>query len=58
MAQQLLVAKHLYKEALQLRQLCCGPLTAGRAGPEQQLELAASMLKVADVCKVSTDWLN
>jgi hypothetical protein len=51
-AQQLPAAKALYREALQWRQLCCGPLTAGQAGPEQQLELAASLIKVADISMV------
>lgn len=52
LAQQLPAAKALYRQALELRQLCCGPLTCGQAGPQQQLELAASLVKVADVCKV------
>jgi hypothetical protein len=52
LAQQLPAAKVLYRQALELRQLCCGPLTSGQAGPQQQLELAASLVKVADVCKV------
>lgn len=52
LAQQLPAAKQLYRQALQLRQLCCGPLTSGQAGPQEQLELAASLIKVADVCKV------
>jgi tetratricopeptide (TPR) repeat protein len=51
--QQLEAAKQLYRRALQLRQLACGPLTGGRAGPGQQLELASSLIKVADVCRVS-----
>lgn len=54
--QQLQDAKQLYKQALQLRQLYCGPLTKGEAGPEPQLELASSLIKVADVCKVSVAW--
>jgi hypothetical protein len=52
LSQQLPAAKALYKQALQLRQLCCGPLTHGQAGPQEQLELAASLVKLADVCKV------
>lgn len=52
LAQQLPAAKALYRQALELRELCCGPLTCGQAGPQQQLELAASLVKVADVCKV------
>lgn len=52
LSQQLPAAKALYKQALQLRQLCCGPLTRGQAGPQEQLELAASLVKLADVCKV------
>jgi tetratricopeptide (TPR) repeat protein len=51
--EQLQQAKQLYRRALQLRQLACGPLTGGRAGPGQQLELASSLIKVADVCRVS-----
>jgi tetratricopeptide (TPR) repeat protein len=51
--EQLEQAKQLYKRALQLRQLACGPLTGGRAGPGQQLELVSSLIKVADVCRVS-----
>jgi tetratricopeptide (TPR) repeat protein len=51
--EQLEQAKQLYRRALQLRQLACGPLTGGRAGPGQQLELASSLIKVADVCRVS-----
>lgn len=52
LSQQLPAAKALYRQALQLRQLCCGPLTHGQAGPQEQLELATSLVKVADVCKV------
>jgi len=52
LAQQLPAAKQLYRQALQLRQQCCGPLTSGQAGPQEQLDLAASLIKVADVCKV------
>ena len=52
LSQQLPAAKQLYRQALQLRQLCCGPLTSGQAGPQEQLDLAASLIKVADVCKV------
>jgi tetratricopeptide (TPR) repeat protein len=47
--QQLPAAKALYRQALQLRELCCGPLTRGAATPEQQLDLAASLIKLADV---------
>ncbi|KAF6260335.1 hypothetical protein COO60DRAFT_1700345 [Scenedesmus sp. NREL 46B-D3] len=49
--EQLEEAKQLYRRALQLRQLASGPLTGGRAGPAQQLELASSLIKVADVCR-------
>lgn len=52
LSQQLPAAKVLYRQALQLRQLCCGPLTGGQAGPQEQLELAASFIKLGDVCKV------
>lgn len=55
LSQQLPAAKALYTQALQLRLLCCGPLTCGQAGPQEQLELAASHIKVADICKVG-DW--
>lgn len=50
---QLQDAKRLYKQAMDLRQMVCGQLTKGEAGPEQQLELAVSLIKVADVSKVS-----
>eukprot|EP00775_Hariotina_reticulata_P011077 gene11077-11233_t len=51
MVQQLREAKKLYRQGLELRQLCCGPLSAGQAGPAEQLELATSLIKVADACK-------
>lgn len=52
MLQQLHEAKTLYRRGLELRQLCCGPLSGGQAGPAEQLELATSLIKVADACKV------
>jgi hypothetical protein len=52
MLQQLHEAKNLYRRGLELRQLCCGPLSGGQAGPAEQLELATSLIKVADACKV------
>eukprot|EP00879_Flechtneria_rotunda_P015606 GHRR01016321.1.p1 GENE.GHRR01016321.1~~GHRR01016321.1.p1 ORF type:complete len:352 (+),score=100.61 GHRR01016321.1:487-1542(+) len=53
MQQNLQGARDLYNQCLVLRERCCGPLTQGQAGPSQQLELASSAVKVADVCKVN-----
>ncbi|KAF8073192.1 NCA1 [Scenedesmus sp. PABB004] len=49
--QALPAAAGLYRRALALREARCGPLSGGRAGPGEQLELAAALVKVSDAAR-------